>query len=113
MELTRSDPGANESVAGGVRRLLQLRVVFARTQMANAVRTPGRQAVAIGRDPGDAGGLALDDDRASRLHARLQPDGDGWVLVDAGSKNGTFVDGARVERAPLRHGSVVRIGGAL
>ncbi len=33
---------------------------------------------------------------ASSRHAELRPGVDGWVLVDLGSSNGTFVDGHRV-----------------
>jgi transcriptional regulator with AAA-type ATPase domain len=37
----------------------------------------------------------------SSTHARIVRAGPAWVLEDAGSRNGTFVDGARIERAVL------------
>ncbi len=37
------------------------------------------------------------DMRVSRQHARIVKDGDGWLLVDLGSNNGTYVNGTRVE----------------
>jgi pSer/pThr/pTyr-binding forkhead associated (FHA) protein len=43
---------------------------------------------------------------ASSRHAELRPranDGDGWVLVDVGSSNGTYVEGHRVTEAPITH----------
>ena len=38
---------------------------------------------------------------ASSRHAELRPGNDGWVLVDLGSSNGTFVDGDRVTETAL------------
>jgi pSer/pThr/pTyr-binding forkhead associated (FHA) protein len=39
---------------------------------------------------------------ASSRHAELRPAAAGWVLVDLGSSNGTFVGGHRVTEAPIR-----------
>ena len=58
--------------------------------------------------------LKLDDPSVSRFHAWLEPSGDAWVLVDAGSRNGTFVSGRRLAaRAPARlaNAAAVRVGG--
>ena len=57
--------------------------------------------------------LQLADGAVSRAHARFVPEGIRWVVEDAGSRNGTCVDGARTDRAPLRHGAVVRVGDTL
>ncbi|MBN1209834.1 MAG: FHA domain-containing protein, partial [Myxococcaceae bacterium] len=46
----------------------------------------------------------------SRRHARLERDGERVVLVDQNSKNGTFVNEARVERRELRAGDSFRCG---
>ena len=46
----------------------------------------------------------------SASHAVLQRVFGRWVLGDAGSRNGTFVDGARVEHADLHDGAVFEIG---
>lgn len=64
--------------------------------------------VVIGRDAGCAVRLAADD--VSRRHARVTPDGDGHVLADLGSTNGTWVNGREVETHRLRAGDVVRLG---
>ncbi|MEM6296797.1 MAG: FHA domain-containing protein [Myxococcota bacterium] len=55
--------------------------------------------------------LTVDDDLASRQHARFHVAGSTAVLVDLGSRNGTFVNGKRIEgRHQLRDGDKVRVG---
>jgi transcriptional regulator with PAS, ATPase and Fis domain len=46
----------------------------------------------------------------SSSHASLQRIFGRWLLEDAGSRNGTFVDGARVEKLDLKDGTVFEIG---
>lgn len=63
----------------------------------------------IGRNPECS--LVLNDDYSSGRHARIYWQGDGWILDDLGSTNGTFLDDHRVgEGARLDVGSRVRIG---
>ena len=47
---------------------------------------------------------------ASGRHAEFGRQGDQWVVRDVGSRNGTFVNGARVEEQLLSHGDVVECG---
>ena len=54
--------------------------------------------------------IALPDDSVSRVHARLDRNGEGWMLVDLGSTNGTFVNGQRVGEAPLEPGDRIEFG---
>jgi DNA-binding NtrC family response regulator len=49
----------------------------------------------------------------SSAHARLVRDPEGWVLEDAGSTNGSFVNGYRVDRAIVRDSDVVELGHTL
>lgn len=65
----------------------------------------------VGRDPGSD--MTVDDPRVSARHASLSWTGSGWQVVDLGSKNGTFLDGARVARAPLLPESWLSFGGLL
>lgn len=51
-----------------------------------------------------------EDTSVSRVHARLDRDGEDWILVDLGSTNGTFVNGQRVVEARLRAGDVIELG---
>jgi pSer/pThr/pTyr-binding forkhead associated (FHA) protein len=67
-----------------------------------SVRTIGRAGSAD---------FCLDVPLVSRLHCRLEVGEAGEVeVVDLESTNGTWIDGARIERAPLRTGSVLRVG---
>jgi len=49
----------------------------------------------------------------STTHARFFRAGGEWIVEDLASRNGTFVNGARVPRAPLRAGDVVTLGRTL
>lgn len=51
--------------------------------------------------------LALGSDSVSKEHAELQVDGGVLWVRDLGSRNGTFVNGTRVERSALREGDIV------
>ena len=57
--------------------------------------------------------IQLSDVKASREHARIVSGDPGWVLVDLGSTNGTFVNGQRMNRQTLHHGDQIRIGGTV
>ena len=52
------------------------------------------------------------DKKASRLHAVLEHLAAGWCVRDLTSRNGTFLNGERVDRdRPLGPGDEIRIGG--
>ncbi len=66
-------------------------------------------AATIGRSP-DAT-VMIDDPGVSRLHARIQRSDNGsFEVEDLGSKNGTFLNGARAERGTAALGDKIRIG---
>jgi len=51
---------------------------------------------------------------ASRAHARLTPVGGGWTVADAGSSNGTSVNGQRIAaHRVLRPGDEITVGDAV
>ena len=58
----------------------------------------------------DEADLTLPDPTVSRLHAHVDIRTDGAWVRDAGSKNGTWINGVRVESARLEHGVVLRVG---
>lgn len=56
--------------------------------------------------------ISLAEDRkVSRNHARLEKEGEGWVIVDLSSTNGTYVNGNKVDQHKLIPGDEIRIGG--
>ena len=68
---------------------------------------PGR--FVIGRS--DDCQLCVEDPLASRHHAAVVVDGETLTLEDLGSRNGVFLNHARVSQPePLKHGDVVKIG---
>ncbi len=89
---------------------------------AEAVETPTvsrtldlRQpaTLTIGRDPQN--NVTLDHPAISRTHARIAPavEPGSYVIEDAASSNGTFVNGERIasgEPRPLRPGDIIRVG---
>ncbi len=55
--------------------------------------------------------VVLDDRTVSRLHALFERLPGGWTVRDLGSRNGTFLNGARIsELTVLRSGDRVRLG---
>jgi pSer/pThr/pTyr-binding forkhead associated (FHA) protein len=62
----------------------------------------------MGRHPDSE--ISLDDITVSRRHADIERTSDGYVVSDAGSLNGTYVNQERVDRQLLRHGDELQIG---
>lgn len=55
--------------------------------------------------------LVIADDFVSSIHAKLLPDGDGAILEDLGSTNGTLMNGQPVTRPMrMREGDVIDLG---
>lgn len=64
----------------------------------------------VGRAP--EAELQLSGASVSKLHAAVEKDEHAFALVDLGSRNGTYLNGERIEgRQTLRSGDVIRIGG--
>jgi serine phosphatase RsbU (regulator of sigma subunit) len=69
----------------------------------------GRLRITIGRSARND--LCIPDPFASRVHAEVRREGDGYVLQDLGSANGTLYNGAAVDSAlPLTVGGRIQIG---
>lgn len=65
-------------------------------------------ALRIGRDPDND--IVISAPAVSRHHARLEPQQDGYRLIDLGSTNGLTVDGMRVDTVTLQPERPVQIG---
>lgn len=65
-------------------------------------------AATLGRSPDCE--LSVHDILLSRRHCRIEPEGQDWVILDLGSKNGTRIGGDPVFRRTLVDGDVIRMG---
>ena len=54
--------------------------------------------------------LQIDDSRVSRVHTQVFFDGDRWWVRDLESANGTFLDGTRIQEAPLPAQASLELG---
>jgi hypothetical protein len=69
-----------------------------------------RETYTVGRHRNND--IVISDPKVSSFHARLDRSPDGFVVVDLKSRNGSFINGRRVETGPLRNGDEVRMGPA-
>lgn len=68
----------------------------------------GTEPLTIGRNPQCS--IFLNDMTVSRMHATLEPEGGCYVIRDANSFNGLWVNNQSVEAHTLRPGDVLQIG---
>ncbi len=54
--------------------------------------------------------VRINDEGISRTHAVVELDDGVHYLLDAGSTNGTFANGQKVDRSPLKEGDKIQIG---
>jgi MoxR-like ATPase len=78
------------------------------------VRLSGERVV-IGRAPGAGGFEIAGDLELSRRHVEIKyvPEFDAYRIADLGSKNGTYLNGRRMESDYVQGGAVIRIGGSI
>ena len=66
---------------------------------AGQIYTVTKPRTVLGR--GTETDVQLQDSEVSRKHAMLEIRGDEATVIDLGSTNGTYVDGVRVQKAPI------------
>jgi FHA domain-containing protein len=69
-----------------------------------------RDAYTIGRHRNND--IVISDPKVSSFHARIDRSVEGYVLVDLKSRNGSYVNGKRIETGLLKTGDEVRMGTA-
>jgi hypothetical protein len=67
-----------------------------------------KEVTTAGRHPDSD--IFLDDVTVSRRHAEFIRTGDGFVVADVGSLNGTYLNRERIERASVSNGDEVQVG---
>jgi hypothetical protein len=70
--------------------------------------TLAEHPISIGRRP--ECNIVLADPNVSRTHAEIRAQGDGFLLTDLGSTNGTKINGVRVEQRLLADGDELTFG---
>ncbi|MFT3771294.1 MAG: trypsin-like peptidase domain-containing protein [Minicystis sp.] len=90
---------------------MTLKVTHTFGRNAGVVQTLDKDVVRFGRAPENDVVFDPEYDRdASANHAEARREAGAWVLVDLGSRNGTFVGGERVQRRALAGGEEVAFG---
>lgn len=75
---------------------------------AGAALSLAARVTRLGRHPDSE--ISLDDITVSRRHAEIERTADGYVVRDAGSLNGTYVNQQRVDSAVLQQGDELQVG---
>ncbi|MEJ4097056.1 FHA domain-containing protein FhaB/FipA [Corynebacterium bovis] len=104
-------PAGRSRLGRGLRRAPALRSLTLTTGplAGTTLDLEGYREVTIGRSA--ACTLVVEDDFASASHARLSNTGSGWYVEDLDSRNGTFLDGLRIDQPEsLSAGQEIRIG---
>jgi adenylate cyclase len=68
------------------------------------------ESVRLGRSPKLEVVFSESESGVSRHHATILRVGEAWIIEDAESRNGTFVNGAKVDRAELNDGDRIDLG---
>jgi transcriptional regulator with GAF, ATPase, and Fis domain len=100
LECDRLEAGASRHALGGVTQILLGR---GRDRQSERRAGPGGEELM----------LRVPDRWMSSQHARIESSFGRWILYDAGSKNGTVVNGTAVDRSVLRDGDLIELGHTL
>jgi FHA domain/FhaA, N-terminal domain len=90
-------------------------IVEGKATHLGALVLPDGRRVQLGDEPATIGRLpdctvSLTDPQASRRHAEVRPSGDGFVVTDLGSMNGTTVNGVAIHEQRLQDGDEIGVG---
>lgn len=85
-----------------------MRLRYTKTDGSIAELMLGDRPLTMGRNPDSD--VVLIDDRVSRIHCGLRLWDGAYYLKDLKSRNGTFVNGRRIEVTTLQPGDEIRVG---
>jgi hypothetical protein len=110
----RADLGARwravHALLDGARPVLPARTTEAPPQATLLLSRTALTEITVGR--ASSATLRFGTAAVSRHHVLFERVGAEWYATDLSSTNGTFVDGVRVQRAPVEAGARVRLGDA-
>lgn len=87
---------------------LMVRVSWSDPVTGQAMERLAPLPITIGRSADNT--IALNSDRISRLHTRIESRGNNVVIRDMNSRNGTYVEQRRISEEILRGGETIQIG---
>lgn len=103
-DITSTSPSSAEMIVRDRGLLVRIDAVN-----AGQVFTINSEEFTLGRHPDNSG--CVDDQGISRYHAKItRTDNTLYAVEDLNSSNGTFVNGAQVERAELNNGDTLQLG---
>ena len=82
--------------------------LLGRTGKAQRIDQTVSDLLTLGSGPGNE--LRIDSRTLSRRHAQIVRSGTQYFIEDVGSRNGTFLNGQRVKRFPIRNLDVISLG---
>jgi len=100
--------GRLRTATAGVPGVARARLVVRSGRLTGREFLLGTQGLTIGR--GRDNDVQLEGSTVSRRHAAIRPARGQFFLQDQGSTHGTYLDGQRVEAAPLSEEDVIRVG---
>lgn len=101
--------GRQRSVSPNTNSMTAYLVIREGSKWTDVFRLVDGESVTIGRAPTNS--IVVKDERCSRNHAEVFQSQSKWTLRDLDSRNGTLVDGRRIQTDySLQAGDIVRIG---
>lgn len=107
-ELVDSSPDTHQTPQSDLPSGVAALVVQRGPESGTRFLLTGKTEFGLGRD--SESDIFLDDVTVSRRHATLHVSDGSWSLADAGSLNGTYINGSRAATAPLKSGDSVTVG---
>ncbi|MEZ4599572.1 MAG: FHA domain-containing protein [Syntrophotaleaceae bacterium] len=99
-----ADPASTTTGTGGAKA----RLIGADGAAAGKTFPLAARPSSIGRTADND--IVISDPTVSSKHARLLPEGSGWKIEDAGSSNGTLVNGKKIQSQILKDGDKIQLG---